>query len=247
MTRVAGANPRIWVDIFLENRERSPRRSPSTGAASSRSRRRSRPATQASSRAGSARPPPTGGACSRPPTRMPAQLQRLRVHIPDRPGVIAGIAQALGAERINIADFDLQHLSSERGGTLAILVAGRGGGGPRGRAPRAAGLRRRRRARARGRAVKIAARAAVARAHRRPRGQVDLRTARCCSAAICRGRDADRAASAARPTRSRRSAASRALGPRSTRPTTTRCASSAAGCAASCAGTRRSTAATPAR
>ena len=54
------------------------------------------------------------------------ELQRLRVHIPDRPGVIAGIAQALGAERINIADFDLQHLSSERGGTLAILVAGEG-------------------------------------------------------------------------------------------------------------------------
>jgi prephenate dehydrogenase len=54
----------------------------------------------------------------------PRALHRLRVHVPDRPGVIAGIAQALGAERINIADFDLQHLSSERGGTVAILVAG---------------------------------------------------------------------------------------------------------------------------
>jgi hypothetical protein len=38
--------------------------------------------------------------------------------------VIAAIAQALGAERLNIADFDLQHLSRERGGTLALLVAG---------------------------------------------------------------------------------------------------------------------------
>jgi hypothetical protein len=38
--------------------------------------------------------------------------------------VIAGIAQALGAERINIADFDLQHLSTDRGGTLTILVTG---------------------------------------------------------------------------------------------------------------------------
>ena len=38
--------------------------------------------------------------------------------------MIAGIAQALGAERINIADFDLQHLSTERGGTLTILVTG---------------------------------------------------------------------------------------------------------------------------
>jgi predicted amino acid-binding ACT domain protein len=44
--------------------------------------------------------------------------------VPDRPGVIAGIAQALGAERINIADFDLQHLSTDRGGTLTILVTG---------------------------------------------------------------------------------------------------------------------------
>ncbi len=40
--------------------------------------------------------------------------------------MIAGIAQALGAERINIADFDLQHLSTDRGGTLTILVAGAG-------------------------------------------------------------------------------------------------------------------------
>src|SRR5205814_837681 len=34
-------------------------------------------------------------------------LQRVLVHIPDRPGVLAGITQALGAERINIEDFEL--------------------------------------------------------------------------------------------------------------------------------------------
>ena len=54
----------------------------------------------------------------------PDALQRLRVHVPDRPGVLAGIFQALGAERINVADFDMDHLSHERGGTLTILVAG---------------------------------------------------------------------------------------------------------------------------
>ena len=54
----------------------------------------------------------------------PGALQRLRVHVPDRPGVLAGITQALGAERINIEDFELQHLSRERGGTLTLLVAG---------------------------------------------------------------------------------------------------------------------------
>jgi prephenate dehydrogenase len=51
-------------------------------------------------------------------------LHRLRVHIPDRPGVLAGIFQALGAERINVSDFELEHLSPERGGTLTVLVTG---------------------------------------------------------------------------------------------------------------------------
>ena len=41
----------------------------------------------------------------------PGELQRLRVHVPDRPGVLAGITQALGAERINIEDFELHHVS----------------------------------------------------------------------------------------------------------------------------------------
>ena len=51
-------------------------------------------------------------------------MQRVRVHVPDRPGVLSGITQALGAEKINIEDFELHHLSPERGGTLDVLVAG---------------------------------------------------------------------------------------------------------------------------
>ena len=126
MTRVAGANPRIWVDIFLENREAL--------AASLAEHRRRVEQLESALAAGDA-----GflarwiGEASANRRRLletayenAGALQRLRVHVPDRPGVIAGIAQALGAERINIADFDLQHLSSERGGTLAILVAGEG-------------------------------------------------------------------------------------------------------------------------
>jgi len=54
----------------------------------------------------------------------PGELQRLRVHVPDRPGVLAGITQALGAERINIEDFEFRHHSPERGGVLTLLVAG---------------------------------------------------------------------------------------------------------------------------
>ena len=124
MTRVAGANPRIWVDIFLENRAAL-----ADALAEHRRRIEQLEAALAAGDAGFlAR---WIGEASGNRRRLlqtayddPGELQRLRVHVPDRPGVIAGIAQALGAERINIADFDLQHLSSERGGTITILVAG---------------------------------------------------------------------------------------------------------------------------
>jgi predicted amino acid-binding ACT domain protein len=56
----------------------------------------------------------------------PGALQRVTVHVPDRPGVLAGITQALGAERINIEDFELRHFSPDRGGLLTMLVSGDG-------------------------------------------------------------------------------------------------------------------------
>lgn len=124
MTRVAGANPRIWVDIFLENAE-------TLGATLAEHRGRVERLERAlaegdagflarwiADAAGNRRrllddAYPDAGA-----------LQRLRVHVPDRPGVLAGITQALGAERINIEDFELRHFSPERGGVLTLLVTG---------------------------------------------------------------------------------------------------------------------------
>ena len=66
----------------------------------------------------------------------------MHVHVPDRPGVISGITQALGAARINIEDFELHHFTPERGGTIELIVAGRGRRRGR-RAARRAGLRAR--------------------------------------------------------------------------------------------------------
>jgi prephenate dehydrogenase len=124
MTRVAGANPRIWVDIFLENA--APLREALDG------HRRRIDQLDAALKSGDA-----GflarwiGEAAGNRRRMlsqafadPGHLQRLRVHVPDRPGVLAGITQALGAERINIEDFELHHVSPERGGGLTLLVAG---------------------------------------------------------------------------------------------------------------------------
>jgi prephenate dehydrogenase len=124
MTRVAGANPRIWVDIFLENA--GPLRD---ALADHRRGLEQVESALASGDAGFLARWIGEAALNRRGMLTeaygdPGELQRLRVHVPDRPGVLAGITQALGAERINIEDFELQHVSPERGGTLTVLVAG---------------------------------------------------------------------------------------------------------------------------
>ena len=126
MTRVAGANPQIWVDIFLEN-ARPLRES----LAEHRRRIEQLEAALDSGDAGFlAR---WIGEAAQNRRRMldvayddAGALHHVRVHVPDRPGVLSGITQALGAEKINIEDFELQHMSPERGGTLQLLVAGEG-------------------------------------------------------------------------------------------------------------------------
>jgi prephenate dehydrogenase len=126
MTRIGGAIPRIWVDIFLDHREAL--------AAALADQRRLLEQVERALAAGDA-----GflarwiGEASGHRRRMlatafadPGTLHRLRIHIPDRPGVLAGIFHALGAARINVEDFELDHVSAERGGTLTMLVSGEG-------------------------------------------------------------------------------------------------------------------------
>jgi prephenate dehydrogenase len=134
MTRVAGANPRIWVDIFLDN-------AGPLGEALAEHRRRVEQLEHALSVRDAGTLARWIAEASGNRRRMladaypdPGSLQRLTVHVPDRPGVLAGITQALGAERINIEDFELHHFSPERGGILTILVTGET------QAARAAGL-----------------------------------------------------------------------------------------------------------
>ena len=124
MTRVAGANPRIWVDIFLDNAEE-------LRPALAEHRRRVEQLETALAAGDAGFLARWIGEAAGNRRRMlerayadPGELHRLRVHVPDRPGVLAGITQALGAERINIEDFELHHFSPERGGMLSILVSG---------------------------------------------------------------------------------------------------------------------------
>ncbi len=124
MTRIAGANPRIWVDIFLENRI-------ALAVALAEHRRRVEQLETALAAGDAGFLARWIGEASGNRRRMldtayedVGALHRMRVHVPDRPGVLAGIFQALGAARINVSDFDLEHLSPDRGGTLTILVGG---------------------------------------------------------------------------------------------------------------------------
>jgi prephenate dehydrogenase len=126
MTRIAGANPRIWVDIFLDNAER-------IRGELAEHRRRIEQVESALAQGDAGFLARWIGEATGNRRRMlereypdPGELQRIRVHVPDRPGVLAGITQALGAARINIEDFEMHHMSPERGGTLTLLVAGEG-------------------------------------------------------------------------------------------------------------------------
>lgn len=125
MTRVAGANPRIWVDIFLDNREAL--------AAAIREHQRLSDEVLAALERGDAGflarwIAQAGGhrrrALQAAYERRPEEMMQIDAHVPDRPGVISGITQALGAARINIEDFELHHFTPDRGGTISIVVAG---------------------------------------------------------------------------------------------------------------------------
>ncbi len=128
MTRVAGANPGIWADIFLENADEIAdaldgfRGELDTLADTLRAGDRA--AVEASIEA-------AAGARGRMESfayrTESTQLSRIRVRVPDRPGVLARITQILGAAGINIEDFELRHVSPEYGGVLVILVAGADG------------------------------------------------------------------------------------------------------------------------
>ena len=124
MTRVAGANPRIWIDIFLDNADEL-----RASLAEHRRRVEDLEGALAAGDAGWLARWIGEAAVNRRTLldeayRDAGRLQRVQVHVPDRPGVLSGITQALGAEQINIEDFELQHMSPDRGGTLSVLVSG---------------------------------------------------------------------------------------------------------------------------
>jgi prephenate dehydrogenase len=122
-TRVAGANPAVWKDIFTSNAE-------ALAAEIDRAAERLREAAELirtgnaraveawQSRAQGARDRLLEGGASG------GVLTELRVTVLNKPGVVAEIALALGREGVNIEDMALQPAADMRTGAISLWVAG---------------------------------------------------------------------------------------------------------------------------
>jgi prephenate dehydrogenase len=125
MTRVAGANALVWTDIFVDNGDLI--------ADAVAGHRHELEDVEAALRDGDRAFLESWIAGAEDARRRLVEhayrtearlLHRIRIRVPDRPGVLARITQLLGAAGINIEDFELRHVSPEYGGVLVVLVAG---------------------------------------------------------------------------------------------------------------------------
>lgn len=122
-TRVAGANPAIWADIFASNRD-------ALADAIDDAILRLRAASELirSGDVGALRAWQSAVAQSRSAlvesAREGGPLRELRVLVPNRPGAMAELALALGRAGVNIEDMALHPAQDMSSGAVALWVAG---------------------------------------------------------------------------------------------------------------------------
>jgi prephenate dehydrogenase len=122
-TRVAGANPAIWGDIFAGNREAVASEIDAVierlNEASELLRSGDRAAvTKWHEQAGSHRRDLIEAEIAGGP------LHELRVRVPNRPGIVAEIALALGRAGVNIEDMALYPAADMTSGAISLYIAG---------------------------------------------------------------------------------------------------------------------------
>jgi prephenate dehydrogenase len=123
MTRVAGANPAIWTDIYMSNAE----------AIADELDAAVHILSQVSQwlRGESAAPMAGWQQTAREDRRrlLEADLaggpvRELVVTVPNRPGIVAQVALALGRAGVNIADMSLAPAPDMRSGSMSLWIAG---------------------------------------------------------------------------------------------------------------------------
>lgn len=124
LTRVAGANPHMWREIFLENREAL---AGSLRAVADDINR----FCDALARGDEEAVEESIGTAVRYRQELlqkgdieAATLYQVTVRIPDQPGLLSRVMTALGDAGVNIEDLTLHHYSRRAGGDLVLYVAG---------------------------------------------------------------------------------------------------------------------------
>jgi prephenate dehydrogenase len=125
LTRVAGANPPMWRDIFLENREALTEslgflRDELDSFAASLEKEDESVIAKAIHNAASYREELLEYEDITPET-----LYRVTARIPDQPGMLSRVMTALGDAHINVEDLTLHHVSRSVGGDLVLFIAGK--------------------------------------------------------------------------------------------------------------------------
>lgn len=124
LTRVAGSNPRVWTDIFMENRKWL------AEALKEHSRNIDRiaAALDAGDEAYLSQMILTAGAnrnrILEAEHLAPRDLFVVKVPVSDEPGVFSSVTVALGNAGINIDDLAFHRISVEQGGVLSLVVSG---------------------------------------------------------------------------------------------------------------------------
>jgi prephenate dehydrogenase len=124
-TRVAGANSAIWTDIYVQNAEAIADEVEVTANALTEVARMLRAGYADGLRAWNDR--------ARDDRRRlleselaGGEVHELRVTVPNRPGIVAALALALGRGGVNIADMALAPAPGNRSGAITLWVAGEG-------------------------------------------------------------------------------------------------------------------------
>jgi prephenate dehydrogenase len=122
-TRVAGANPDIWTDIFMANREQVLDQVRALGAELAETEKLLAEGDRDAvtgwiERVGAER----AGLVE---TQLAAgEIRELRLTVPNRPGIVAEVALALGNAGVNIADMALAPAADMRTGAISLWIAG---------------------------------------------------------------------------------------------------------------------------
>lgn len=124
LTRVAGANPAMWSDIFFDNRDALISSLKSIAADVMLLCEHLRDGDETQVVKGIHKAATYRRELLQYEDIVPETLYRVTVRIPDEPGVLSRVMTALGNANINIEDLTLHHFSRTVGGDLVLYVSG---------------------------------------------------------------------------------------------------------------------------